>query len=297
MLIQVVKKNAELKCIEALEKSTTGLASRNLLQCRFSDINLRPEPDALLLIVKDVLAEKNASLFFCDDGDVFVRWAGHPKATLDPLIIQFRKFYKEQIPEHLLEVFFKYYDFQVHGEDIRLECRKKLMKILQTHKQRKQELADREQRINEKGVVTDFNAQLTTTLNSSLLERRKRLGIEILIVEDQLFSRKLLLGVLGQKYCCYTAVNASEAIIQYALHAPDIVFLDIELPDIDGHTLARKFALADPDRYIVMVSGNHFTTDVGKAKINKVRGFIAKPYNKQSIMDAVNKYIQLRERG
>jgi len=286
MLIQIINKNAEKKCIEFLETPERGLANRNLLQCRFSDINLHPEPDELLLIVKDIIADMEASLLFCSDGDVFIRWGGHPQITNKYLIRCISTAYGDLIPEHLSKVFFKYYDFQVHAEDIRLECRGKLQKIHQLLEKQKAELVKREKKIIEKLTVTDFSAQLLETLHNSLQERNKRAVLKILIVGDQ---------ALGSKYQCCTAEDGSGAITQYALHAPDIVFLDIELPDIDGHTLAEKFGQVDSHAYIVMVTGNNYAADVAKARQNQVKGFIIKPYNKKSIIDSVNRFIQQRK--
>ncbi len=124
-----------------------------------------------------------------------------------------------------------------------------------------------------------------------MVDRKSRKAPEFLVVEDQEFSRKLLAGLFGQEYRCHTAKDARQAIELYAEHAPDIAFLDIELPDADGHTLAAFFRKHDPESYIVMVTGNNHVKDVETARANKVQGFIVKPYNKLKIMGAVNTFI------
>lgn len=142
----------------------------------------------------------------------------------------------------------------------------------------------------------------TPRFTAAQLEHIKRYGAErktfkvptILIVEDQEFSRNLLHGMLSKIYPCYSAVNAEEALQLYAEHIPCIVFLDIELPDMNGHDLAAFLKQQDPDSFIAMVTANHYDKDVKRALENKVQGFVAKPYSKQKILDVIAKYTQTR---
>lgn len=133
-------------------------------------------------------------------------------------------------------------------------------------------------------------------LHQALHNRSVRKMPEFLIVEDQAFSRKLLAGLLEQYYHCRMASNAQQAVQLYVEYAPDITFLDIELPDADGHTLASFFKKHDPESHIVMVTGNHCAKDVEMAKANNVQGFVVKPYNKQKIMSAVNVFMHTKRR-
>jgi CheY-like chemotaxis protein len=119
----------------------------------------------------------------------------------------------------------------------------------------------------------------------------------ILIVEDQPFSRKLLLQTLTQKYTCYEASNVREAVALYAEYVPCMVFLDIELPDLSGHQLANFIKANDPDSYIVMLTANSHTKDVAQARDNHVQGYIVKPFSRQKIMGAIDKYRALRKQS
>ncbi len=291
MLIKIIEENSEQKCIDALEEIHNSSTNRNLLQCRFSSIGLKLAPDDILPLVKDILTDKDAYLFFCEDGDIFMQWGGYPKATLNEVINRVRSKYSKDDQHYLSEAFFKYYDFHVHGEDIRIECRNKLKKI-----QEKNQISKEKTNI-EIAKIKDFDNQMLKTLNANLINKDSRKIIEILIVEDQVFSQKLLIATLSRKYKCHVAKNASEALVLYAMHAPDIVFLDIDLPDMNGHMLANLFGKVDKDAYIVMVTGNHYAADIEKAKKNKVKGFIVKPYNKQKILDAINKFCRVKKKG
>lgn len=129
-------------------------------------------------------------------------------------------------------------------------------------------------------------AHFKIALRSRTIREKPR----VLVVEDQPFSQRLLLEMLRQSFTVDTASDAKEALQQYLDYAPDITFLDIELPGENGHTLARFFKSLDPDAYIVMVTGNNSVEDVALAKSNHVDGFVVKPYNKQKIFERIEHF-------
>lgn len=127
---------------------------------------------------------------------------------------------------------------------------------------------------------------------AALAFRKQRVITEVLVVEDQLFSRRILWGLLKQSYQTHLAADAKEAWSMYLMFAPDVVFLDIELPDIDGHRLFQFLKAIDPEAYIVMVTANNYALDVATAIENGAKGFIVKPYNKEKIIGAIAKFQQ-----
>ena len=139
-------------------------------------------------------------------------------------------------------------------------------------------------------LIALFTSIQLLALKNSFENRKNRKTIEILIVEDQSFSRKLLAGMFMWDYKCHSAANATQAIELYALHSPEITFLDIELPDANGHEIAHLFKKNDPDSYLVMVTANNYVNDLNLAKENKVDGFIIKPFSKQRILDSIQNY-------
>jgi CheY-like chemotaxis protein len=134
------------------------------------------------------------------------------------------------------------------------------------------------------------------SLITVLTEREARKLPEILIVEDQDFSRNLLASLFEKNYRCHCAKNAQEAVSLYAEYVPDVTFHDVELPGASGHRLAELFRKYDGNSYIVMVTGNNYAKDVEMAKRNKVNGFIVKPYNKQKIMGTFETFLKRKKR-
>lgn len=115
----------------------------------------------------------------------------------------------------------------------------------------------------------------------------------ILVVEDQLFSRKILEEVLHHNNDVDTAIDAKEGMKAFLENAPDIALLDIELHGESGHTLAKFIKTIDPKAFVIMVTSNNSVEDVALAKSNKVDGYIVKPYNKSKIIECVEAYFTL----
>jgi CheY-like chemotaxis protein len=137
-------------------------------------------------------------------------------------------------------------------------------------------------------TLAEFSEAQLENLRFVSSERFKLNDPTILIVEDQPLARCILEGVMRrQGYLYDSAINGARAIELYAENAPCITFLDVELPDINGHKLAALFKKHDPEGYIVMVTANNYLKDVETAKANKVQGFIVKPYNQKKIMEAI----------
>jgi CheY-like chemotaxis protein len=146
-----------------------------------------------------------------------------------------------------------------------------------------------------------FSEEQLHKLAKAMRERRSKKGLEsyglnILIVEDQDFSRKIMHDLLARQYTytCFSAKNAVEAIELYATYAPDIVFLDIGLPDFTGHEMAALIKQHDAQSHIIMVTASNFIKDVETAKKNNVQGYITKPYSKKKIEAAINHYFTLQ---
>ncbi len=122
-----------------------------------------------------------------------------------------------------------------------------------------------------------------------------RNNLHILIVEDQLFSQKLLCDVLrgirlrnkSENPVIDAVQGLHEAWKIFVKKAPDITFIDLNLTDGSGHTLARAIKELDPQARVAIVTANNYEEELGVARQNNVDHFITKPYNKKQILDCV----------
>lgn len=120
--------------------------------------------------------------------------------------------------------------------------------------------------------------------------RPTRAHPHVLVIEDQLFSRRLLQSVLHPLSTVIPAETVTEGLKLYLAHAPDIVLLDIDLQGDNGHILAQVIKTLDPESYIVMVTASNSIKDINTAQTNQVEGYIVKPFNKSKIEDTIETY-------
>lgn len=140
--------------------------------------------------------------------------------------------------------------------------------------------------------VTHINRH---TFAAALHERQTRTDLRMLVVEDQKFSRLMLKNFLAKNYAVAMAESGEEALAIYVATAPDIVFLDIELPKISGHQVRDLLVKLDPGAFIAMVTANNSRQDVATSMKGGAKGFIVKPYTKEKIFDVIDKYIQEKQ--
>lgn len=100
----------------------------------------------------------------------------------------------------------------------------------------------------------------------------------VMIIDDDQFTTTLVKRILAD-YDVAVAASAETALKDYVYAAPDIVFLDIELPDMNGHEILKTLREVDPEAYVVMLSGNGNQANIQRAVQAGAKGFVGKPFN------------------
>lgn len=134
--------------------------------------------------------------------------------------------------------------------------------------------------------VDPFHQQMVESLSERRAKRDKPV---ILIVEDDPFSQRLVAKSLEETFGTFTASSGQEALFSYIRNAPDIVFLDIGLPDVNGLELLLKISEIDTASHIVMLSGNGSQGNIIKALENGAKGFVAKPFSREKLHQHIHK--------
>ncbi|MDR3449229.1 MAG: response regulator [Alphaproteobacteria bacterium] len=109
--------------------------------------------------------------------------------------------------------------------------------------------------------------------------RAGRATPHIMIVDDDAMMVTLVTHVLRQNYKVIVAISAREAMEKHLSEAPDIVFLDMGLPDCNGLTAMNYMQQFDPDSQIVIFSDDTSLKTQVMAMSGGADGFIAKPLN------------------
>ena len=109
----------------------------------------------------------------------------------------------------------------------------------------------------------------------------------ILIIEDDVMVRGLLATFLQGAHQIIQAKNAESGIIAYIDQAPNIVFLDIHMPGLDGHDTLTYLRQIDPEACVVMLSGDSSSQNVISTRNLGAVGFVRKPFTKEKLLEYV----------
>lgn len=138
-------------------------------------------------------------------------------------------------------------------------------------------------------MTSDEYSLNENVFNHIVKNRNNRSRLQILVVEDDSFSRKLVTRTL-KDYDLLEAGDGKGALKEYELNAPDMVFLDFELPDMTGVDILKAINKVDPRSFIVMLTSHTEATIVQEAVSQGAKGYIAKPFDKTKIDYYVKKF-------
>ena len=110
----------------------------------------------------------------------------------------------------------------------------------------------------------------------------------VVIVDDSRMIRKMLRGILeGAGYCVLAeAENGLEAVTAYKQYKPDIITLDITMPQMDGVEALREIIKYDPDAYAIMITAAGQQQKVISALKIGAAKFVMKPFMKEEVLNS-----------
>lgn len=114
---------------------------------------------------------------------------------------------------------------------------------------------------------------------------------KILIVDDNEVMRALLRGILrNEEYeIVGEARNGAIALEMTDLLRPDIVCMDVEMPEMGGLEALQHIKSTRPETAVVMVTGNASIDNVKVAIQNGACAFIVKPFNAAKVVDTLQR--------
>lgn len=113
----------------------------------------------------------------------------------------------------------------------------------------------------------------------------------VVIVDDNDMMRGILRGILrGETYeVIGEARNGTIAVDMAGRLKPDIVCLDVMMPEKDGLAALAEIKAAQPEIRIVMITGNADPETVQASIQHSACGFIVKPFNAARVLDTLDK--------
>ena len=115
-------------------------------------------------------------------------------------------------------------------------------------------------------------------------------GSTILICDDSRLVRKKLKDQLEARGCkVLEAQNGQEGLEIYKVQKPQVVFMDIVMPVIDGLEALKRLRDIDSSAKIIMLSSTGTAAKLKQAIDNGAKDFIQKPYDEAQIFETLSK--------
>ena len=115
----------------------------------------------------------------------------------------------------------------------------------------------------------------------------------ILICDDAAFMRMMIKDILTKNgyNVAGEAENGAKAVEKYAELKPDLVLMDITMPEMDGIEALKKIKALDPGAKIIMCSAMGQQAMVIEAIQAGAKDFIVKPFQAERVLEAVKKVV------
>ncbi len=139
-----------------------------------------------------------------------------------------------------------------------------------------------------RGQVKEGVAQIVTGSNTKLQ------GLKVLVIDDSKTIRRTAETLLAKEGCeVFTAIDGFDALAKIADHQPDIVFVDIMMPRLDGYQTCslikhNKVFRAIP---VIMLSSKDGLFDRARGRIVGSEHYLTKPFTKDELLSAIETHI------
>ena len=116
---------------------------------------------------------------------------------------------------------------------------------------------------------------------------------KILIVEDVEMNRDLLVQLLEDDYELVEAVDGKQGLEKAASEKPDLILLDISLPELDGWEVTRRLRADESlkETPIIAVTAHAMAGDEEKAYATGCNDYLSKPIDEDELWEKVAKHI------
>ena len=119
-------------------------------------------------------------------------------------------------------------------------------------------------------------------------------GKKIMIVEDDPINMKLAKTALlrfSKKLIIIEAKNGNEAQALFKIHQPDLIFMDIVMPDVDGYKATSLIRQIDEQTPIVAMTAKALKEDKEISLNSGMNDFISKPFSLEQLKEMLKKYL------
>lgn len=115
-------------------------------------------------------------------------------------------------------------------------------------------------------------------------------GLKILVIDDSKTIRRTAETLLSKEGCTvYTAIDGFDALAKIADHKPDVIFVDIMMPRLDGYQTCSliKHNKAYRNTPVIMLSSKDGLFDRARGRIVGSEQYLTKPFTKDELLGAI----------
>ena len=116
-------------------------------------------------------------------------------------------------------------------------------------------------------------------------------GLKILVVDDSKTIRRTAETLLTKEGCqVFTAIDGFDALSKIADHQPDLIFVDIMMPRLDGYETCSliKHNKTFKDTPVIMLSSKDGLFDRARGRIVGSEQYLTKPFTKDELLGAIS---------
>jgi len=119
-------------------------------------------------------------------------------------------------------------------------------------------------------------------------------GLKILVIDDSKTIRRTAETLLAKEGCqVFTAVDGFDALSKIADHRPDIIFVDIMMPRLDGYQTCSliKHNKTFNDTPVIMLSSKDGLFDRARGRLVGSEQYLTKPFTKDELLGAIHSHV------
>src|SRR5215467_9076196 len=117
----------------------------------------------------------------------------------------------------------------------------------------------------------------------------------VLVVDDELGPRESLRMILKPNYDIVTADSGEAALQTLPSFHPDLVFMDIKMPNMDGIELLQRIKRVDPSIEVVMITAYASLDTVKNALTHGAFEYLIKPFSRQDLEETARRALSRRQ--
>ncbi|MEY4377832.1 MAG: hypothetical protein RJB26_2382 [Pseudomonadota bacterium] len=124
----------------------------------------------------------------------------------------------------------------------------------------------------------------------------KLAGLKVLVIDDSKTIRRTAETLLAREGCeVFTAVDGFDALSKVADHRPDIIFVDIMMPRLDGYQACSLIKRSKAFRTIpvIMLSSKDGLFDRARGRIVGSEHYLTKPFTRDELLSAIEQHVAL----